>query len=331
MICLDRTNYPVAIPLQDSARPDMEVTLMARRNTKNTENTATEEAPVSTEATETPATESEETIDLTAFNEAVAQAVAEKDPDTGEVPLAQLDAVKTAYRALDGAKPKNAAKKVVNEAMKENMNEGTFPEARAYLQISEEALVAGGGGGGEKAPADPTEAFVQRVATLQLAYHLATSNVPEGVSDGWQDKVNELVSSTNDQATNLLAYLHNDSEDKGDEPEASAVAKNAVKLAEGKSARAGSTRSGSTYTGERRDIGKHIENAFANVEEGTFLKIAEIRSTKSPEYGDELPSAGAISARLFPQSGKSTMVKVGIHPETRDGKKGAVKDSSRTE
>lgn len=71
----------------------------------------------------------------------------------------------------------------------------------------------------------------------------------------------------------------------------------------------------------RRDIGAHIVNAFANKPPGTFLTINQIRTTSSPEYGDELPSAGAISARLFPSSGATTVP--GVTAETRDGRKGA--------
>ena len=52
-------------------------------------------------------------------------------------------------------------------------------------------------------------------------------------------------------------------DDKGDEPETGAVAKNAVKLALGKSAKAGGRAgTGTPFTGERRDVGKHILNAF---------------------------------------------------------------------
>lgn len=333
MIYSDRTDYPVSIPTQDEVPdPTTEVQLMARRTSKaQTENPTTEEAPVSTETTEAPTEAATETtteapIDLTSFNEAVATAITEADAATGEVPTEQIEAVKTAYRALDGAKPKNAAKKAVNESMKDAMNSGDLPKARAYLMISENSLVAGGGGGGEKAPADPTEAFVQRVATLSLGYNLAVNNVPEGVGSDWQDRVNQLVTESLTPAQELLAFHQSDAE--GDGPEATAVVRNAVKLAEGKSAKAGSSRSGGTFTGERKNIGTHIESAFSDVEEGTFLTIAEIRNKRSDEYGDNPPSAGAVSARLFPSSGKSSMLKVGIRPDTQNGKKGAVKDSS---
>ena len=80
------------------------------------------------------------------------------------------------------------------------------------------------------------------------------------------------------------------------------------------------------FTGERRDIGVHISAAFANKEAGDFLTVSQIRAARSDEYGDNSPSAGAISARLFPKSGKFTVD--GIKPSTStDGKanKGAIK------
>lgn len=295
------------------------------------EATATE-TPV--EATATPEAEkpAEKPIDLTAFKAAVAEAVAEADTSTGEVSVEHLAAVTKAYRALDGAKAKNAAKALVNDGMKEAMGSDNLAGARANLNISEKALTAGSSGGGgtkrESVPVDPTENFVQRVATLNLAYNQCVSAVPEGVSEDWQTRANELASASAGEVASYVAWLDGNAETRGDEPEVSAVIRNAAKLAKGKSGRAGTGRTPgavSVYDGPRRSIEAHILNAFAEFDEGKFLSIADIRNTKSEEYGDELPSAGAVSARLFPKSGNSTMVKVGIRPDTQDGKKGAVK------
>lgn len=302
--------------------------------TPNTEETAVTE----TAATENPAPAEAEAkpeapkpeADLTAFKEAVAAAVSESDSDTGTVPEASIAKVTEEYRKLDGIKAKNEAKKYVNEQMKDAMNSGNLAGARANLQISDEALVAAAAAGhrAERVPADPTEAFVQRVATLTLARNLVSA--PEGVAEDWEAKVNEQVESSEESAREYLKWLEADSETRGDEPEVSSVVRNAAKLAVGRTAKAGTVRTGGTFTGERRDIGAHILNAFEGKELGTFLSIAEIRNTKSPEYGDQLPSAGAISARLFPKDKdgnptESSMLKVGIEPTTRDGKKGAVK------
>lgn len=76
-------------------------------------------------------------------------------------------------------------------------------------------------------------------------------------------------------------------------------------------------------TSGRRDIGRHIEHVFSSRAVGEFLTIAQIRREPSPEYGESAPSAGAISARLFPPNGKTTVP--GVVPETREGVRGATK------
>lgn len=329
---------------------------MARTRGKSSTNTNKEEAPVSTDTTEAPTEEStdqatvteapaenqtqaqpEVEIDLTEFNSAVETALEDADTSTGDLPEAALAKVTESYRKLDGPKAKNAAKKAINDSMKSAMNDMEIVKARAYLQISENALSAGtsGGGGSTRTPTDPTEAHVQKVATLTLAYQLATTSVADGVAEDWQAKVEDSLQGQLEAANQYKAWVESNDENKGDEPEVSVVVKNAVKLAEGKSARAGSSRSsgGSTYTGERRDIGKHILNAFSDKAEGTFLTIAEIRKTKSDEYGDAEPSAGAISARLFPgdDPSKCTLIKDGVQPGTNEsGKKGATKVAVQT-
>ena len=309
-------------------------------NTTTTEESAVTET-VTPEAVETaPASENTETatepkaeapIDLTAFNAAVAEAVAEADETTGELPEAAMAKVTAAYRELDGVKPKNAAKKSVNEAMKDAMGAGNLPLARAYLNLNDKALVAAPSAAKprERTPVDPTDAAVQRVATLQLARDWVV--VPDGLADDFDERVERAVSENADAVKSYLDWLQADSESRGDEPEVASMVKAAAKLALGKAARVGgSTRATVAYTGERRDVAKHMVNAFADKEEGTFMSIAEIRAVKSDEYGDDAPSAGAVSARLFPKNSKgedvpSKMPKLGIHPAEQDGKKGAIK------
>ena len=80
-------------------------------------------------------------------------------------------------------------------------------------------------------------------------------------------------------------------------------------------------------TSARRDIGAHIASAFAELPDGTFLTVREIRRHRSDEYGDEFPSAGAISARLFPSSGRCTVP--GVEPgENERGVRGARRRSA---
>lgn len=300
-----------------------------RQNTpeENTVSTDTEVTETPTEAVEAEATEAapkaEVVIDLTAFQAAANEAVAQADTSTGEVAPAVLEPVVKEYRLLDGIKAKNAAKAWLVEQMKAQMDAQSIVGARSFLQLSE-GMTAGSASSGPKTPTDPTQAFVQAEATLRLAAVLHEPG--EGVTEGWEEKVVELVESSTDAATAYLAWLKSDAEDKGDEPETTAVVKNAVKLALGKAAKVGgrAAGSGSTFTGERRSIGAHIDSAFAEVEPGTFLTVAEIRKHRSEAYGDNPPSAGAISARLFPQSGNCTVE--GVEPGTNGkGNKGATK------
>lgn len=303
-------------------------------NEENTVSTETEAPQESTTESTDSTTESTEPakapVDLTAFKAAVAAAAEAADTSTGSVPEGPLSEVTVQYRALEGIKAKNQAKAFVNEAMKDAMSNDDLPGARTFMSITDKALVAqsggkGGAGAATREPADPTANFVQRVATLNLAYNLATGNVPEKVSEDWKTKVDELVSESSDTAASFLTWINADPETRGDEPEVSGVVRSAAKLAVGKAAKAGVSRGGGSFTGERRDIGVHIQSAFESLNEGDFLKIAAIRNHRSDEYGDTPPSAGAISARLFPDSGKSSMVKVGIKPDIKDGKKGATK------
>jgi hypothetical protein len=251
--------------------------------------------------------QAEPEIDLTAFNAAVEAAIEGHDNATGTVPEALVGPVTEAYRALPGTKAKNAAKKVVEEAMREGMASMNIGLARAYMVISDN-LTAGPAAKAEKAPADPTEALVQRVAGLELARALVT--VPEGVADDWEARVADLVASSRAQADSFVAFLADEAEDKTEPEGVPGWVKAAVKLSQGKAAKVGGSAGGgtrSTYEGERRDIGKHIAEAFENVESGKFLSIAQIRAFKSNEYGDNPPSAGAISARLFPKTGKCSL------------------------
>lgn len=308
---------------------------MARRSSttksESSKKDATEakEAPVST-TTEAPPAEAKTNtapeFDLSAFQAAAEAAAKEADTATGELALVEVEKVVAEYRKIDGAKGKAAAKTWLGEQMKAAMmsEPPRIEEARSYLQL-QNSMSAGGSSGGSKAPADPTEAFVHLAATLRLAIGLL--DAPEGVSDDWQAKAKALVDESQEAATAYRAWVTSDAEDKGDEPEASAVVKNAVKLALGKSAKPGGRASGGggSFTGERRDIGKHIAEAFANEPSGTFKLVAEIRKFHSSEYGDNPPSAGAISARLFPKGGGETTVE-GVRAGTDDeGHKGAYK------
>lgn len=298
--------------------------------------TVTTEAPVEADA---PAPEAAPVkvptpeADFGPFEAAVASALEGKDAATGELAPAFIEPVSAAFRALDGAKNKNKAKVILNEGMKDAMGNLDIQTARAYMTLSDKATVVAPHAKAEKIPADPTEAFVQRVVGLKLALDLTQGNVPEGVKENWTEQATALIASSMPSAQEYLAWTKRapaaeNTEDLR-EPEVTAFVKGAVKLAQGKTAKIGgkvSRVAGTPFMGERRDIGKHIVEAFASKSSGDFLTVSEIRNFHSEEYGDNLPSAGAISARLFPKSGKFTIE--GVEPATsNDGKasKGATK------
>ena len=312
---------------------------MARRNPKATEaesNTTTTEAPEEatvttteneaaeqpTEATEAPEN-TEKAIDLTTFQATAKEAVENSDESTGAISVEGMAKVVEQYRLIDGIKGKNKAKAWLNAQMKESMNEGSIQRARAYLQLHD-GMSAGAKSPSEKVPADPTEAFVQRTTVLKLANHLLVPG--EGVTEDWADKANALFDQLQPLAAEYLEWVQNTAEDKGDEPEVNPLVKAAVKLSQGKAAKVGGKSGGSTYSGERRDIAAHITEAFADQEVGTFLTVAEIRKFRSNEYGDSPPSAGAISARLFPGGDGSKNTVKGTESDTNEkGIKGARK------
>lgn len=312
---------------------------MARRNSttqpENSEATVADqentEAPT-TEPTETPTEgadgKAEVEIDLTAFKEAAEAAVAKRDESTGEIPLAEVEPVNVQYRALDGIKPKNAAKNWLEDEMKAAITKLNVQLARAY-SIVRDNLSAGTGTKSEKQPADPTAAYVNKVAAHVLALDLIRSNVPEDVdTDKASGQVEELVTSLKEQVDSYQAWVTNEAEDKGEAPEVSPVVRTAFKLAQGKASGGGRVSGGS---GVRRDIGKHIQSAFADLEDGAFLSIAQIANHTSEEYGQDHPSQGAVSARLFPASGGETTVP-GVRKAAAEGDRprGAVKDVSKS-
>jgi hypothetical protein len=299
---------------------------MARRGsapeTTSTEVT-TEEAPVSTstdevveavtETTETPETEAvstatetapaadKEPVDLTAFTAVVDQAVSTADTSTGEVPEAGKSQVTAAYRELDAA-GKRAAKSLISDKMREFVLASDIAKARSYMTLNDSLSAGATKTATPKAPADPIGSYVDRAAVLRLAY--AAMPTPDGIDSSANDRIQSVIKDNDEAVKSYVSWLTSDAEDKGEAPEASALVVAAAKLAVGKSSKAASGGSRAPFEGTRRNIAKHIEEAFANEAVGTFLKIAEIKNFKSSEYGDDSPSAGAISARLFPSSGK---------------------------
>jgi hypothetical protein len=250
---------------------------------------STTEEPQAPETTpEAPAEEPE--VDLTAFQAAAQSASEEADTTTGEVPPAAIEEVNKAYREINGLKGKNKARAWLEERMMAAVENRDLTGARVYVDLKN-GLSAGGGSSAPKAPADPTQAFVQKVVALRLASQLTEGNVPEGVNEDWSTKADELHNSLDEDVQKLASW-----DGEGDQPEVSPVVRQAFKLAAGKT-----TGSGRVSGGPRRDVEKHIQQVFADLPVGTVLTMTEISKARSAEYGDDRPSSGAVSSRLLPK------------------------------
>lgn len=191
-----------------------------------------ETAVETVEATEAPAEETP--IDLTAFESAVESAIGERDESTGDVATAIAEPAIIEYRKLDGAKAKAAARKAVEVKMLEAMEESNINLARAYMQLGT-ALTSGPAPKAKvekvaKAPVDPTDSFVERVAGLAITQALVGENVPEGVAEDWAEKAGIKANEVVESARALLAWTQSDAEDKGEQPEAEPFVVAAVKL-----------------------------------------------------------------------------------------------------
>lgn len=268
--------------------------------------------------------------ELASFKDAANEAVENADETTATIPEQFLAKVTEEYRKLDGTKLKNQAKAVAEEGMRESLDNGSLSGAQAWVKIRD-ACVGGSAPAAPKAPVDPTEAFVQRGATLELAMELLGEDVPDGVQADWQTRVSEQVADNLDAAKAYFKWANDESDDKGDEPKVENVVKLATKVAQGKAAGRVTSSTGKvarTYTGARRDVAKHITEAFADKESGTYMKIAEIKAFASSEYAAGEVSAGAITARLWPRDGGPSNVagiRQGVDPS--DGKtKGGIKE-----
>jgi len=304
------------------------------------ENTVTTEAPAEGEAPaeeegerdssgDTEHTDGEVQVSLEPFEQAAQAAVAQRDTNTGELPDGALEPVLEQYRALGSTKDRNRAKNYLKDQMKVAMEALDLSLARSFYTLSESMTTSVASKvGTERKPADPLAVWRHNLLTSLIAYgELAGSGKPEDAS---VEEVQQIASATEtiEEINSYRTWLDDENEDKGEAPKVRPEVVHAFRIVRGNKRRGVGTGGGdrSPHDGPRRDLGKHIAEAFASVDSGTFLSVADIRKFSSEEYGDEQPSAGAISARLFPAKGSCTIE--GITPGTggEKGTKGAYKD-----
>jgi hypothetical protein len=310
--------------------------VLDREDEQSTDETPDTESEASTETAtderdssgDTVHTDGEVEADLAPFQQSAQAGVAQRDTSTGDLPEGTLEPVLEAYRNLPSTKDRNRAKNWLKDQMKDAMAGMDLSLARAFLTLSESMTTSHAKAPVERRPADPLAAWRSNLLTSTIAYgELAGSAKPE---EGNVEEITSLASSTEvvDEINAYRAWLDTEVGEDEERPEAPGVRPEVVqafRLVRGSKRRAAGGGTSTPHDGPRRDLGKHIEAAFADVKSGDFLSVAEIRKFRSEEYGDEQPSAGAISARLFPSKGECTVE--GIRPGTggEKGTKGAYK------
>lgn len=248
---------------------------------------------------------------FTEFQAVVQTALDAKDETTGTVPEVNLEAVKTAYRELPGAKYKGKAQRHLNDRLKEIVNAHDIITAQAAMACID-AIEHAGPSRTERAPktpTDPAENFRDRLTVAHLAYALVRNDVPEGVdADEQYSLVEAKVGELSDAASSYFAWVNSTADDKGDEPEVDTLVKRAVKAAQGKAATAPRARSASSgtrtpHSGGNRNVRTHIAQAFENDPSGTEKRINAVAKTVTAEYPEGDCSPGAISAAFDSQRG----------------------------
>lgn len=272
------------------AKGKQDQTVPEPTDTKQPESTDEGNAPESTE---------EPTIDLTAFKTAVTNALSRRDESNGDLAEDDVKAVVEAYRALDGQKPRNAAKAELETGMKAAVKDLDIVLAKSYVQLKD--ALAASAPKKERSTADPTESFVQTQYALTIAAALHEGNVPEGVAEDWRDRLDKFTDDNLDAFNAYKEWFEADEESRGDEPEAPAAVRKAFTYASKRVGKGGGSRNAG---GPRRDVKKHIKEVFDGVEVGTTLTVNQISKHGSSDYGNTGPSAGAVTQALFPKNGK---------------------------
>lgn len=271
--------------------------------------------------------------------------------DNGELAPEDSKALRQAYAELPAIPGKSFARGYAEDQTRNALSdtsdaEAAFRVAQMWSKVSKDQK--------EDAPkqraprvakpkVSPTELAVNKLASLKMAVAWIETNpesvvdVAEGddpIEDEFAELADDKVEELREQLEAYVEWLDMEVEEGEDKPEfeetfgepVDPVVRDAAKVARQKVRRGRSGGGGgSTWTGPRRNIGKHIQEVFDQVEIGTFLTVSEIVNLKSEEYGDDKPSSGAVANRLFPPSGSETTVE-GVEPGTNeDGRQGATK------
>lgn len=283
---------------------------------------ANDDATETVENAETPAPEAEVEVVLSEDLVSAANAAVDNaDPTTGTPALQFIEAVTKAYHAIAGIKGKNLAKKFVDAGMVSALSEvpPNAPKAVTFSKLREaiNESAAPKAPSAPRAPADPKVAYIQQAAALAIAGALLPR--PDGVDD---EQVQEAVTEAWDAAVALFTFNTAEQPEGVEAPEVSKTASTAVRYAMGKGVGTGSGRTAGSIS---HDVQVHIDEAFASLESGAFLSVADLVKFDSAEYAGGRPATSAVTGRLFPKSGDTTLTGVVPVEKTETTPRGAAK------
>lgn len=276
------------------------------------------------------------------------QLVDERDQATGALSTQAVAQFGAAYRELD-PNGKKAVRAGLTASISENMSSETedtdliyanLLKAKTYNELLNETKKSATATKAAAPKVDPTESYVEQYMATQIAAMSLVRSKEVDVEKAGESIQNLVTAYSNPESAEYQAFQAyvtwlraEDKEKRGDEPEVPEFVKKGLKIAEGKAvgratrkASSGTKSSSGGGGGKNRNVGTHVTEALAEREVGEFVSIADICKFKSSEYGEDSPSAGAVSARLFPPSGgPSTIENVeGVTAEESGaGKKGA--------
>jgi|SRR5688572_18393563 len=259
----------------------------------------------------------------------------ERDTGTGVLSDKLKGEIKQKYIDLPAGQGKDSARQQVKEWVKGLIEQSIVglagERARTFFLIQSECLNAKGANTGTGAvvkQVDPVEDYINEVVALYLAPYLLAK--PDDAGDV-STKVNARAEELSKHLAGYATWLHADAETRGDEPEVPDEVRRAGRIATGKTTRTAGTRkrataSGdgtprATYNGPRRDVAKHVAEFFGG-EVGKVALMGEIAKFQSAEYGNDRPSSGAVTARIWPTSGNASTIP-GVEAVMKDGKKAA--------
>lgn len=196
---------------------------------------------------------------------------------------ASNDEIQNAYREMEQGDKARARKSVENE-MRNAMSKSDFDTASKWFAISSLLTTETKSA---KAEIDPTETLANRILSLEYAaMQLANGNVvPDGI-DAEKVDYSALAEMVNGADWDSVAESVTVS---GDKLASQKVSRNAA----------------------RRDVSAHISHVVSNSDKSELL-VSEIHNTKSPEYGDDFPSSGAIFASLSAHQKNDTLDTIGV-------------------